>query len=100
MTTETHISTFMEPQEVDYYPQDGAFVCGLYIEGSRYGHQPSNRVFFEIERPTIDTEINPLNVRSPNSLVGLFSASIARTYLPTCLCRHVVYPGETFHTVS
>ncbi|CAN0588861.1 unnamed protein product, partial [Ectocarpus sp. 12 AP-2014] len=36
MTTETHISTFMEPQEVDYYPQDGAFVSGLYIEGARW----------------------------------------------------------------
>eukprot|EP00903_Cladosiphon_okamuranus_P015249 g14093.t1 len=36
MTTETHISTFMEPQEVDYYPEDGAFVSGLYIEGARW----------------------------------------------------------------
>lgn len=35
MTTETHISTFMEPGEVDYYPQDGAFINGLYIEGAR-----------------------------------------------------------------
>ena len=35
MTTETHVSTFMEPGEVDYYPQDGAFVSGLYIEGAR-----------------------------------------------------------------
>eukprot|EP00904_Undaria_pinnatifida_P003126 jgi/Undpi1/12814/HiC_scaffold_7.g02481.m1 len=36
MTTETHISTFMEPGEVEYYPQDGAFVSGLYIEGARW----------------------------------------------------------------
>ncbi|CAB1113053.1 unnamed protein product [Ectocarpus sp. CCAP 1310/34] len=36
MTTETHVSTFMEPQEVDYSPQDGAFVSGLYIEGARW----------------------------------------------------------------
>ncbi|CAM9463616.1 unnamed protein product [Sphacelaria rigidula] len=36
MTTETHITTYMEPTEVDYHPQDGAFVNGLYIEGARW----------------------------------------------------------------
>merc|ERR1712000_360942 len=34
MTTETHISTFLNPESVDYYPEDGAFVHGLYIEGA------------------------------------------------------------------
>lgn len=42
MTTETHVSAFMEPGDVNYYPQDGAFVNGLYIEGARYESSPSD----------------------------------------------------------
>lgn len=42
MTTETHVSAFMEPGDVNYYPQDGAFVSGLYIEGARYESSPSD----------------------------------------------------------
>jgi dynein heavy chain len=33
MTTETHITTFLKPDTIDYYPTDGAFIHGLYIEG-------------------------------------------------------------------
>lgn len=36
MTTETHVTTFMKPEQVDYYPVDGAFVHGFYIEGARW----------------------------------------------------------------
>jgi dynein heavy chain len=36
MTTETHITTFLKPDMVDYYPEDGAFVHGFYIEGARW----------------------------------------------------------------
>ena len=38
MTTETHISTYLinNVNDIDYYPQDGAFVHGLYIEGARW----------------------------------------------------------------
>ncbi|RYG69831.1 hypothetical protein EON64_01755, partial [archaeon] len=36
MTTETHVTTFLKPDAVDYYPVDGAFVHGFYIEGARW----------------------------------------------------------------
>jgi len=36
MTTETHVTTFIKPSEVEYYPKDGAFIHGLYIEGARW----------------------------------------------------------------
>jgi len=36
MTTATYITTFLKPEFVDYYPEDGAFVHGLYIEGARW----------------------------------------------------------------
>jgi dynein heavy chain len=36
MTTETYMSTFLDPATVDYFPQDGAFVHGLFIEGARW----------------------------------------------------------------
>jgi dynein heavy chain len=36
MTTETHITTMLKSELVDYYPTDGAFVHGLYIEGARW----------------------------------------------------------------
>ena len=36
MTTETHVTTFMRPETIDYYPTDGAFIHGLYIEGARW----------------------------------------------------------------
>jgi len=36
MTTATHITTFLKPEFVDYYPENGAFVHGLYIEGARW----------------------------------------------------------------
>ena len=32
MTTETHITTMSKPDEVTYYPENGAFVHGLFIE--------------------------------------------------------------------
>eukprot|EP01041_Mallomonas_annulata_P001785 gene1785-3464_t len=36
MTTETHVTTYMKPSEAEYYPKDGAFIHGLYIEGARW----------------------------------------------------------------
>jgi dynein heavy chain, axonemal len=36
MTTETHVTTFMRPETIDYYPTDGAFIHGLFIEGARW----------------------------------------------------------------
>jgi dynein heavy chain len=36
MTTETYVSTYLKPDHVDYYPEDGAFVHGLFIEGARW----------------------------------------------------------------
>jgi dynein heavy chain len=36
MTTETHITTYTKPDGIDYYPTDGAFVHGFYIEGARW----------------------------------------------------------------
>jgi len=36
MTTETHVTTFIKPDTIDYYPVDGAFIHGFYIEGARW----------------------------------------------------------------
>lgn len=36
MTTETHVTTFLKPDTIDYYPVDGAFIHGFYIEGARW----------------------------------------------------------------
>ena len=36
MTTETHVTTMLKASEADYYPTDGAFIHGLYIEGARW----------------------------------------------------------------
>jgi len=36
MTTETHISTFLDHTTIDYHPADGAFCHGFYIEGARW----------------------------------------------------------------
>lgn len=36
MTTETHVTTYLKHDGLDYYPEDGAFVHGLYIEGARW----------------------------------------------------------------
>lgn len=36
MTTETYVTTYLKHDNLDYYPQDGAFIHGLYIEGARW----------------------------------------------------------------
>jgi dynein heavy chain len=36
MSTETHCTTMLTAEEADRYPQDGAFVHGLFIEGARW----------------------------------------------------------------
>jgi dynein heavy chain, axonemal len=36
MTTETHVTTILKHTDVDYYPKDGAFIHGLFIEGARW----------------------------------------------------------------
>lgn len=36
MTTETHVTSFTKFTDIDYYPEDGAFIHGLYIEGARW----------------------------------------------------------------
>ena len=36
MTTETHVTNFYKQETVDYFPVDGAFVHGIYIEGARW----------------------------------------------------------------
>jgi len=36
LTTETHITTMLEPEEAKSYPEDGAYTHGLYIEGARW----------------------------------------------------------------
>jgi len=36
MTIETHVSTFKEPEECTYHPEDGIFAHGLMMEGARW----------------------------------------------------------------
>ena len=36
MTNETHVTTMLEPTEASDYPEDGMFIHGLFMEGSRW----------------------------------------------------------------
>lgn len=36
MTTETHITTYYDPAGIDFVPDDGVFIHGIYIEGARW----------------------------------------------------------------
>jgi len=36
MTTETHVTTYLKHDTLDYVPDDGAFIHGFYIEGARW----------------------------------------------------------------
>ena len=36
MTTETHMTTWLDPAQVKKQPGDGAFIHGVYIEGARW----------------------------------------------------------------
>jgi len=46
MSTETHITKMMSKDEAVAYPEDGAFVHGLYIEGARW-QDPDEAAAFE-----------------------------------------------------
>jgi dynein heavy chain len=37
MCCESHVSTYQNIEKADYYPQDGAFVHGIFLEGARWG---------------------------------------------------------------
>jgi len=36
MSVDTHVTTYLKFEQVDYYPQDGAFIHGLFVEGARW----------------------------------------------------------------
>ena len=37
MTTESHIAMITDIEKADYYPPDGAFTHGIFLEGARWG---------------------------------------------------------------
>merc|ERR1711871_64629 len=47
MTTETHVTTYTLPEQVDYYPENGAFIHGLFIEGAR---RPGGEELADLEK--------------------------------------------------
>ena len=78
MSTETHCSTMLDPDQADHYPPDGAYVHGLFIEGARW-QDPEEAKAYAYQVPGAPDE----------SVAGILVDSRSVRFLFLCFTLHV-----------